>query len=192
MSSTTGPLARGTAMTSGLLPMHASAPPHAGILGMVLVQQMPMKPASAACHPYVPARIQWLVLPKATHPMPCSRLSARARSIEAYALRLPGPRCPSHRSSAPKRAIRSGSASGMTTPLRIIATKRGNRLMPCVYTPSQVVSVKSRAHIWARCAVNPSLRRTDASCCSTSSKEIRFMEPCKQDRSNSLGRAKQG
>ena len=50
--------ARGTAITSGLLPMQASTAPHGGRFGMVLVQQIPISPASAACQPYVPPRIQ--------------------------------------------------------------------------------------------------------------------------------------
>ena len=51
MSRTTGPLERGTAITRGLLPMTGSTPPQGGWLGMVLVQQMPIMPASAACQP---------------------------------------------------------------------------------------------------------------------------------------------
>ena len=41
-------------MMRGLLPMRLSVPPQAGALGVVLVQQMPMHPASAACHPNAP------------------------------------------------------------------------------------------------------------------------------------------
>ena len=44
-------LARGTAKTIGLLPSRASTDPQAGRFGMVLVQQMPMQPASADCQP---------------------------------------------------------------------------------------------------------------------------------------------
>ena len=53
-----GPRRAGTAMTSGLLPMRGVSAPHGGRLGIVLVQQTPMTPASAACQPYVPPRIQ--------------------------------------------------------------------------------------------------------------------------------------
>ena len=45
------PFERGTARMSGLLPMWLSFAPHAGMLGQVLDQQMPMQPASAACQP---------------------------------------------------------------------------------------------------------------------------------------------
>src|SRR5579862_6585128 len=175
MSSTTGPFALGTAMTSGLLPMHGTVPPHGGRLGMVLVQQIPITPAWAACQPYVPPRIQWLVLPSATHPIPCSRLSATARFIAACAFRLPGPRLPSHRSRAPKLATARGSAFTSITPSRIMATNREKRLMPCVYTPSQVVSANRRAHMSARSAAKPSLCSTAARVLRTSSNGIRFM-----------------
>jgi hypothetical protein len=51
MSRTMGPVARGIAMTSGLLPSAGVEAPQGGRLGMVLVQQMPANPASAACQP---------------------------------------------------------------------------------------------------------------------------------------------
>jgi hypothetical protein len=38
-------------MISGLLPMSGTLVPHAGTLGSVFDQQMPMTPASAACQP---------------------------------------------------------------------------------------------------------------------------------------------
>src|SRR4051812_49212199 len=58
MSKTICPSFLGTAITNGLFPSRASHPPHGGIFAIVLVAQMPMQPASAACHPYVPPRIQ--------------------------------------------------------------------------------------------------------------------------------------
>ena len=45
------PLLLGMDMMSGLLPIFRSLPPQAGMLGIVLDQQMPMQPASAACQP---------------------------------------------------------------------------------------------------------------------------------------------
>ena len=45
------PSLRGNANTSGLLPMRESTAPQVGMLGMVLDQQMPTQPASAACQP---------------------------------------------------------------------------------------------------------------------------------------------
>ncbi len=51
MSKTTCPSLRGTAITSGLLPRRGSSPPHGGILAIVLVTQIAMQPASAACQP---------------------------------------------------------------------------------------------------------------------------------------------
>ena len=51
MSTRITPSFEGMAMTRGLLPTLASKPPHAGISGIVLVQRMPMHPASAAMMP---------------------------------------------------------------------------------------------------------------------------------------------
>jgi hypothetical protein len=45
-------------MISGLFPITGSTPPHGGRFGIVFVQQIPISPASAACQPYVPPRIQ--------------------------------------------------------------------------------------------------------------------------------------
>ena len=58
MSSTTGAWSRGSAMMSGLFPSFEDIAPHGGMFGVVLVQPMKAKPASAACQPYVPPRIQ--------------------------------------------------------------------------------------------------------------------------------------
>jgi hypothetical protein len=41
----------GMLMINGLLPILGSMPPHAGVFGMVFVQQMPTQPLSAACQP---------------------------------------------------------------------------------------------------------------------------------------------
>ena len=45
------PLLLGTAKISGLLPILRSIPPHAGMFGQVLDQQIPIQPWSAACQP---------------------------------------------------------------------------------------------------------------------------------------------
>src|SRR5580698_10358360 len=57
----------------------------------------------------------------------------------------------------------------------MVPTKRAKRLMPCVYTPSRVVSAKRRAQVWARSGAKPSLRKTPARVCCTSAKGMRFM-----------------
>ena len=45
------PFLSGTASTNGLFPILPSMAPHAGIFGHVFVQQIPIQPFSAACHP---------------------------------------------------------------------------------------------------------------------------------------------
>src|SRR5690606_40745987 len=63
------------------------------------------------------------------------------------ALRLPGPRRPSHRSIAvPDPARSSGLAATSTSPDRTDRAKTGKRSTPWEYTPSRVASTKSRAH----------------------------------------------
>jgi len=51
ISRTTWLFARGTAMIKGLLPTRGSLAPHGGRFAIVLVQQIPMTPASPACQP---------------------------------------------------------------------------------------------------------------------------------------------
>src|SRR5580700_4963774 len=99
MSITTfSPPGRGTAITIGLLPKVGPTAPHAGTLGSVFVQHMANSPWSAACQPYVPPRIQWLVCARKTAPIPFVRASWIARCMDDQAFRLPGPRLPSQRS----------------------------------------------------------------------------------------------
>src|ERR1039458_1797622 len=53
-------------------------------------------------------------------------------------------------------------------PARIMRTKRGNRFIPWVYTPSRVVSANRRAHSRARSSSKPSLRSAPATVSSSS------------------------
>src|SRR5690554_1412828 len=130
ISKTIGPSFLGTAMTSGLLPSTGSLPPHAGMLGVVLVKHIPIHPASTACQPKLPPLIQWLVFFRDTQPMPLSFESWIALSMQWWALRLPAPRCPSHRSKNPKLPDKEGLALTSTIPSRIILIKEGKRFNP--------------------------------------------------------------
>ncbi len=166
---------RGIATTIGLFPNATVLAPHGGRFGSVFVQHMAANPASAACHPYVPARIQWDVSASATHPSPCSRASSIARCIAPYAARFPGPRRPVQRSIAPNPATFSGPARGSINPLRTCCANRGRRATPCVRTPSRSVSAVSRAPNAALAGATPNASSTSSILACSSANAMRLI-----------------
>ena len=130
------------------------------MLGMVLDQQMPMQPRSAASQPYVPPRIQWLLLPSATTPTPKFLASSTARAMARLAFRGPKPRCPSQRSIAPKEATHSASTDGSISPFFRYSITRGKRFSPWEYTPQRLFWAKISAASWARSGEKPYLFST--------------------------------
>ena len=72
---------------------------------------------------------------------------------------MPGPRWPSHCSSAPRAATRPARAAGSSLPPRTSRTKPGKRLIPWEVTPSQVLSAKTRARAAASASSNPEADR---------------------------------
>jgi len=143
---TTCPPARGTAITSGLLPMRGELAPQGGRFGNVLVQQRPTHSRSAACQPYVPPRNPVVGVGQRQRSR-CVRArqndggrpSPRARSTH----RRRGGRPTARGRRAPTRAPPVRCTS--TTPDRIIVISRGKRLSPCEATPSRLDSAISRA-----------------------------------------------
>src|SRR5258706_2682563 len=158
-----GPGFQGTAITNGLLPSLGTLPPQGGIPAMALVKHIPMHPASAACQPYVPPRIQWFELPSTTQLIPPALARWMARSIQIVALYMPGPRWPSHCSRLPVVARRSGSACGSTNPSFTRFTKTGNRLSPWEYTPSRLLLAKIAAQMAALVFGKDSCNKTRSS-----------------------------
>ena len=95
--------------------------------------------------------------------------------MAAYAERLPGPRLPDQRSSAPKDCASTGTALGLTWPRRTISAKRGKRAMPCVRMPSRSASAVRRAESTARSGARPRRSKAAASVCARTAKGMRVM-----------------
>jgi len=129
---------------------------------------MEIQPASAACQPYVPPLIQWLVLRKATNPIPWRLANSMARFVHFIALMMPGPRFPSHLSMLPKVSTLLASAPTFTRPFSTNLIKSGTRFTPWELTPSNVLSVNTLARIvafsWVKHCFMNKVYRTSCIC----------------------------